>query len=116
MENLTNFIKNIDFQAIREAYFVDMERLKNFQFSIDNPLFWILIAILLLVLFRFWDFKKAFSFSLIVAVILLALPKLEAYVIERILAPDEMFEPLAVRIPCFLFISFIFIYYAFLKD
>ncbi len=42
-----------------------LDKLRDFHFSFSNPLFWLGIVIVFLVMLRFWHLRKSLSFSLI---------------------------------------------------
>ncbi len=92
------------------------EELKAFSFNATNPLFWMSGIVLFLVMTRFWHTKKAFSFSLLVAVLLLLTTMLEGVVETWIVSAGETFDPLPVRAIAFFIILMIFFYYSLIRD
>jgi len=93
-------------------YFDDI---KNFQFTVANPLFWAFIFATFLIFLKLWTFRKALSFCVILVVLLLATTKIENIVLADFNKSDDLFYPFAIRLISALFISLAFIYYAFLK-
>jgi len=104
-----------DFDAIRRIFLYHLYRLGNFHFTFTNPVFWLFLLLLFLTLLTFWRLKKALSFSLIVALILLGATKFENFLGNIFTGSGESFDPTMVRLLSITFIAFIFIYYAFIK-
>ena len=105
----------IDIKEIKTILGPYLESLQHFQFSVFNPLFWVSMLALFLILWRLWDIKKSFSFSWVVAIILLATSYAEGFIAGLIIKHGGTFEPFLFRIiPVFL-IGFMLIYYIFMK-
>ena len=109
-------MENIDFNALKEALIPYLDNLRNFNFSFLNPLFWIFIFLLFLILLKFWQAKKAFSFCLIITIILLATTKLEGLLADKLTTSRETFDPLLIRILSAFIIMIIGFYYAVMKE
>jgi hypothetical protein len=92
-----------------------MESLRNFQFSIANPLFWAYLFILFLILLKFWGIKKSFSFCAVTAIILAATTRIENFVLGLFAQAREPFDPIIIRALSAGIIFVILIYYIFLK-
>jgi len=105
---------NIDVYVgtLKEIFLTHLETLKDFYFSVSNPLFWIFFVICFLILSRFCGARKSFSFCTIVAIILLAYSKLEGIAAHRLGVSD----PFLIRGLVLFIIAVIFIYYFFIKD
>lgn len=93
-----------------------LDELGRFHFSFTNPLFWVGILLLFFILLRFWNVKKAFSFSLITAAVFLAATVVEGYAIQKITTLGGEFDPLIVRIMLLVVVIFIACYYVFIRD
>ena len=106
---------DIDLQALKEALIPYLDSLKSFNFSYLNPLFWVFIFVLFLILLRFWQAKKSFSFCLITSIILLASTKLEGFLANKLTTSIETFDPLLIRIISCFIIVIIGLYYAVMK-
>lgn len=90
-----------------------LEELKDFQFSYRNPLFWAGLFIIFLILLRVWDErKKAFSYSVMLAVILLGMTRLELYTLSLFGEPSASF---LIRTISLFIIALVFIYHAFIR-
>ena len=94
----------------------DLEELRAFHFSATNPVFWMAGILLFLVMGRFWHTKKAFSFSLIVCVLLLLTTMLEGFTETWLTSAGETFDPLPIRVIAFFIILMIFFYYSLIRD
>jgi len=109
-------MENIDFNALKEVLITYLVSLENFNFSFLNPLFWIFIFLLFLILLRFWQAKKSFSFCLIIAIILLATTKLEGLLADKLTTSREAFDPLLIRVLSGFIIMIIGFYYTVMKE
>ena len=105
----------IDFDVLRRTFLYHLDSLKNFNFSFLNPVFWLFLLILFLILLRFWLAKKAFSFCMILAIVLLATIKLENFMAGLLANSVKTFDPTIIRLFAIAIVVFIFIYYAFIK-
>lgn len=93
-----------------------LEALKEFQFSISNPVFWLSLIILFFIAMRFWKPKKALYFSLVIGGILLATTKTESVIGQAIRRGGETFDPMVLRISALFFIAVVWLYYGFIKS
>ena len=100
-----------DIQAILASGWLE---LMNFQFLITNPVFWLMIFVLFIVFLKLWDIKKSFSFSAIVAVILIVTTEVEHYVIAAFRGAGEAFDPVFIRIICLIVIGVLLFLYLFM--
>lgn len=91
-----------------------LAELKDFQFRIANPLFWVLVLIAAFFLNCFWQFKKAFIFCLLVAIILLITTALENSMAE-ILSKSLLFDYLVLRYISLFVIFCVSVYFFFIK-
>lgn len=107
---------DIYLDALKAGLSSHLKSLQNFDFSFFNPLFWIFLLILFLVLLRFWETKKSFSFCFTIGVVLLATTEMERYVTDLFTRPGETLDLFVIRISSLLLISVISLYYLFLKD
>jgi len=91
------------------------DSLINFQFLASNPLFWGLLCVLWLILSRFWEPKKAFSFCCVIAVLLLAATKAERIITDFVSKSGEAFDPFISRAFFVVILAFVLIYYLFIQ-
>lgn len=104
---------DIDLERLKEYILPYIEELKDFEFSYLNPLFWVGLFAVFLILSRFWgERKKPFSFTVISGLILLGMTKTEAYFSTLFSDP---IVPFLVRMAALFIIALTFIYYAFIK-
>lgn len=107
----------MNFSGLTQWFSSNLASLKNFQFSIFNPVFWIFFAILFLIAMKLWRSKKAFSFSLVVAFILLVTTKVEELINRALIAQyGGTLDPSFLRIGAIFFIAVVWIYYAFIRS
>lgn len=92
-----------------------LNKMLRFQFEITDPVFWVFICLIFLVSVRMWGVKKALSFSLVTAALLIINTFAEDYVSQALYRPDDLFRYI-VRGVAILLIAIIGIYYAFLKS
>ncbi len=105
---------NIDLVALKEFLIPYLDSLKGFHFSFLNPLFWIFLFILFLILRVLWYPEKSFYFCAILAVILLGASKIENCMTIGIFGEDLTL--ILVRILALFLILMLFLYYAFVRD
>lgn len=104
-------MNNIDFTALSQAYSVYLQKLGNFEFTVSNPLLWIFLVIIFLILAMLWTGKKAGSFCLVVTGLLLGTTWIEKVIQGNIGAYDRTL----VRILFFLVLGCVVIYYSMIK-
>lgn len=92
-----------------------VEKISQYQFTVNNPIFWAILIVLALLLTRFWDIKKSFSFSITIGIILLATTKIEQAVVSASANAQEFFDPVVVRILSIVVIALVILYYVFIK-
>lgn len=110
---MSNF--NIEWQLIERRFLEYFYELVRFNFSVANPVFWLLFLISLLILLKLWKIKKAFSFCFVIALILLAATKVENYIVEFFKRNKEQFDPVLIRITCVIIILAVSLYYFFIR-
>ncbi|MFA5155923.1 MAG: hypothetical protein WC532_00840 [Candidatus Omnitrophota bacterium] len=101
-------------QHLRETFVLGFNDLQSFQFSFANPVFWVFIGALFLLLLKIWDIKKSFSFSAVVAAILLLTTALEKFFANTLSQPGEPLETVVIRFVSAVVIGIIFIIYLFI--
>lgn len=107
---------DIYFKVFKITFAPYYKALNNFHFHFYNPLFWVFLLILFLILLRYWQEGKAFSFCLILAIILLGTTKFESMTREALANYGQTFDPLAARVLALVIIGVISICYAFLLE
>ena len=107
---------NIDFVTLKKILLSYLNSLKQFHFDFLNPLFWIFLFVLFLILARLWYTKKSFSFCLIIAIILLATTKLENLIKNFFFKSGESFDTTIIRALSALFILLISMYYFIIRE
>lgn len=106
-------VSDIDLKTLKETFLPYLQELKDLHFSFLNPLFWAGLLALCLILLRYWEAKKSFSFCVTIGIILLATTKVEAYLVAVFTDTTVAF---LTRIISVFIISLIFLYYAFMKE
>jgi hypothetical protein len=106
---------DVDIKEIKTILGSHLENLQHFKLSVFNPLFWISILVLFLILWRLWDIKKSFSFSWVIATILLVSSYAEGFIAGLIIKYGGTFDPFFFRIIPVVIICFILLYYIFIK-
>ena len=92
-----------------------LNNILNYQFTLSNPLFWVILFIFCLLLLRFWDLKKSFSFGFVLAIVLLATTKIESIAASKLTGAGEAYDPVVVRVLSVLAVCLIVLYYVFIK-
>ena len=107
---------NLNFSLLKDTLSPHINSLKDFHFSFLNPVFWLLIIVLFLILLRFWQTKKAFSFSLLTAAILLASTQIEIYLQGKLTPITGQVDPFLIRLLTVFLIFVVLFYYALIKE
>jgi len=107
---------NIDFEAIKSSLSSGLETLQNFHFTVSNPVFWIVLFFLFILLLRFWEHRKAFSYVIVLALILLATTQTEKLIGSAVGKYGETFDPILIRAVAGALLVLITLYYLFLRD
>jgi hypothetical protein len=81
-----------------QSFLVCFNSLASYEFSFLNPLFWIALLLLLLVLIRRWDIRKAFSFCVVLAVILLATTRIVSYYLSMFHEADQFVDATVIKL------------------
>lgn len=102
-------------RALQRNFSRYFNELGNFNFSLFNPLFWIFFLIAFLILSRLWKYRKAFSFCLTVTIVLFISAWAEKAVVNFFVGRHETFDPVLTRMGTFIVITFILLYYFFVK-
>lgn len=105
----------IDIYAIIKAMKPHLVSLQNFQFSVFNPLFWVSLLALFLILLKSWDIKKSLGFCGVLAILLLATSKAESLIADFVIRSGGTFDPFLVRTISMIILAFISVYYIFIK-
>ena len=93
-----------------------LNSLLNFEFYLSNPLFWLFLLILALVLKGIWPERKSLYFCLAVGVVLLAVTKVEVFLADTFIEAQAAFDPTLIRVLAAILIAAIFLFYATMKD
>ena len=107
---------SIYFNTFKKNISPCLDSLRNLNFSYLNPLFWIFLLLLFLILLKFWKAKKSFSFCLILAIILLATTKLENVTANIVAKFQGEFDPIIIRALSGIIIVFVSLYYFLIKE
>lgn len=107
---------NIDFQAIKRFFTPYFQDLNSFEFSVLNPLFWVLMVLIFLLLLRIWEARKSLSFCVIVGAILLASTKLKDVIATQMYKHGATVDTALIKIVSVFIIGFVSIIYFFLKE
>ncbi len=110
-----DLMEGVDFNTFSTRGLFYLNELKNFHFSLFNPLLWIIFCGAFLILSKRWGPKKSFSFCSIITAVLLATTWLENY-IPNAPAPSGLFDATIMRLISLFIIMLISIYYFFIKN
>ncbi len=111
---LAGLIESEYFNLLKLRVLGYLQELKNYHFSLLNPLFWLFSLIFLLILSRRWGLRKASSFCALVVAVLLGTTAL-ANRMAGTLAQAKIFDFDVLRMVSLFVISLIAIYYFFIK-
>jgi len=101
--------------AFRSVLESGYRNLLDFQFQFFNPIFWVGVFLLFIILCKFWVPKRALSFAITTAIILLFLTELELRMGQVFVSAGESFEPTPVRLVALAAIGIEFLLFTFLK-
>lgn len=104
----------IYFEALKQNFLPYFKPLANYEFTFFNPLFWIFLLLLFLVLLLIWETKKSFQFCLLLAFILLCTTEIESRFVSVFSASGQLFDVSVLRLISLLVVLFMFLFYAFL--
>jgi len=114
-EDLLNYlITNAYFHLLKNSLTPYFNELKNYRFSLSNPLFWLCGLVFLLILSRPWGIKKASFFCLIIFLVLLATTSLENFMAESFLK-TPLLDAAVLKLVSLLAIAFVSLYYIFVR-
>ena len=102
-------------QSLIHSFLANFERLRSFEFSLNNPVFWVVAVVLFLLLLKFWNPRKSFYFCFMIATSLLATTYVENFFARALLEHGESFDPFFIRMISTFFISIVFIYFILVK-
>lgn len=108
-------IKGMDFNTLKIKILPYIAELRNFHFSLFNPLFWISLLVLFLILLRFWDIRKSCSFCFVISILLLVTSKTQSFISDIVTKSGFTFDPIFIRMIFFFILSFVLLYYIFIK-
>jgi hypothetical protein len=106
---------NQELEALKTVFMSGYRSLQNFEFNFFNPLFWAIIFLLFLILWKFWSGKRAFSFSFMTALILLSITEIEFRFSALFSKAGETFDSSIIRLLGLAAIALIFLFYTFFK-
>lgn len=115
LQKWLGLIGNIDFKTLKITILLYLKELRNFHFSLFNPLFWVFLLILFLILSRAWGYRKSFSYCSILAIVLLVTTMLENSLAST-LAKSEVFDATVLKIISIFVISMVTLYYFFIRS
>lgn len=109
-------ILDMNFATIKELIGPYWKSLGAFQFNYYNPLFWAMLVLVFFVAVNFWGTKKALSFCIISAVLLLLTTQIEKFFVNLVSKTGEVFDPIILRAISFLIILVIGLYYSWVRE
>lgn len=115
LQKWSGLMGNTDFNTLKTTILPYLKELRNFHFSLFNPLFWVFLLILFLILSRAWEYRKSFSYCSILAILLLAMTMLENS-LAATLAKSEVFDATVLRIITIFVILMVTLYYLFIRS
>jgi hypothetical protein len=105
---------HFDFKLFWPNFLFYLDSLANYEFYLFNPLFWIALCLLLLILIRRWDTKKAFSFCVVIAIILLGTTQIESRYLALFHEPNQFFDSTVIKLISAFVTAMVLLLYIFL--
>lgn len=110
-----DLIRNFDLIKLKSLVIPYVNELRDFQFRVGNPLFWVFFLIAMILLTGFWRIKKAFSFCAIIALILLATTAIERSM-GITFSVSELFDAMVLRWISLFIMLFVSLYFFFVRN
>lgn len=110
-----NILTNFDFELFRQWFLFYLKPLENFEFYFFNPLFWIILFLLFLLLLRVWQAKKSFQFCLLLAFILLCTTEIESRSAALFSSSELLFDAAIIKLVSIFVIIMLLMFYIFLS-
>jgi hypothetical protein len=87
-------------EILKTTFIPYIKDIHGFHFYFNNPLFWVFVMVLYLILEigRSWSPGKAFFFCVSIAIVLLGATWFERLIAATFAAPGENFDPLLIRV------------------
>jgi len=108
-----DILMRLDFWVFWKRFLFYLKPLENFEFSFSNPLFWILWLLLLLILLRKWETKKAVYFCSLVAFILLCTTYMQSRFVTLFPGPNPFFDTNIIKLISAIVVVLLFLFYVF---
>jgi hypothetical protein len=106
----------VDFEAVVKSLEPYYNSLKNYEFSYLNPLFWAGLLLLFIVVSRFWELKKSFSYCLWIGIILLVTSKLEVVFANLFSLPGASADTTLIKFVSAFVVAMLSIFYIFVRQ
>lgn len=113
-EYFKSLIDSATFKTFKTTALSYFNELRNFHFSLFNPLLWVIFCAVFLLLLRQWGHKKSFSFCSTITALLLFTTWLENSISSK-LAASEIFDFTIIKLICLFVIMLISLYYFFIR-
>ena len=109
---------SVEIESLKTTFLPYIKNIQDFHFHYNNPLIWVffMTVFLILVWFRGWSHRKAFSFCLTMSLILLGMTWMEKSIRGVFVRPDESFDPFIIRVVSLVVISAVALYFAFIDN
>ncbi len=110
MDILTKF----DYKEFLMVLFSYAKPLLKYRFHFYNPLFWVLILLLMLVLLQKWAFKKSFYFCSLLSIILLLTTRIEWYLLHMPVGSGSVIDATVVKLLSLVVVTILSLIFIFL--
>ena len=109
---------SVEIESLKTTFLPYIKSVQDLHFHYSNPLIWVffMIVFLILVWFRSWSYGKAFSFCLVISLILLGMTWMEKSIRGAFVAPGESFDPFIIRVVSFVAMLSAVLYFAFIDN
>lgn len=108
-----DILMKLDFEAFRQRFLFYLKPLANFEFSFFNPIFWICLLLIFLILLQIWPVKKSFHFCLLLAFILLCTTKIESRFVASF-PTNQLFDATTIKLISSAAVMLLLLFYIFL--
>ena len=104
----------MDFEEISKVLLDGLGPLQNYEFHFYNPIFWIFLFCLLILLLKIWDPKKAIQYCLLLAFVLLCTTEIQSRCIALFSSPGNLFDTAVIKLISITVVMLLSMFYFFL--
>jgi len=109
-----DILAKLDYGEFLMVLFSYVKPILKFRFYFHNPLFWVLLLLLMLVLLQKWAFKKSFYFCSLLAGILLLTTRIEWLLLHSVSNSGSVIDATFVKLLSLVLVAILSLIFIFL--